>query len=66
MKKTVTILSVLFVFADLQAQKKDLIGLWDFAEDKLIIEFTENKTGKYGSEMIEYKIVDDEIMRVFN
>jgi tetratricopeptide (TPR) repeat protein len=65
MKKTLITLTLILAFFALQAQKKSIVGLWNIAEENMIIEFTETKIGKYGSEQIEYlkyKIEGNEII----
>jgi len=71
MKKTVIILSVLVLIVSScsqlksvsASQKQNIIGLWDFREDRIIMEFTKNINRKLpNKEPIKYKIVGNEII----
>ena len=60
MRNSTIILAILLALSsvELQAQTKSIVGLWEFTEEKIILEFTENQYGTYGSnEKIDYKIV---------
>jgi len=71
MKKTVIILSVLVLIVSgcsqlksvSTSQKQSIIGLWDFPEDRIIMEFTKNINRKLpNNEPVKYKIVGNEII----
>jgi len=63
MKKVFITLVMALVFTALQAQKKNIVGIWLF--DGVIAEFTDNQFGAYGSAKeyyLDYKIVGNTIV----
>jgi hypothetical protein len=64
MKKAILALSFLLILlpsGTLQAKKKSLVGIWDFPETNLLLEFSETHFNVYGGEPAPYKIVDNKL-----
>ena len=64
MKKSLITFTLLLAFTALHAQKKSIVGIWNF-ENEVFLEFTEKQLGVYGNapnKYMDYYIHDDKII----